>query len=198
MTVVDRICNNNEANYRKKVRQLVQSCKNSDLFLRMGEKKLVSTSGVQIHSIPHWPAMRLLWRVWNGPSSWGCTSLKTSPSLTPPCWPRRLKHASTSPTFWWEHGSHHLSCTLSTITVWYGSLPTSCLKILQPFVNPASKIISDPLPSLTGIIHTRLTRHPSHFLFGFCLATVVAFALLFMYISVSLLHLELCSKVYIP
>ncbi len=66
-TVVGLISNRDETNYRSEVSRLAGWCSDNNLSLNV---ELL------------WPSTVQLWREWAAPSSWVCTSQRTSPGLT--------------------------------------------------------------------------------------------------------------------
>ncbi len=132
------------------------------------------------------------WRLWReraAPSSWVCTSQRTSPGPTTlRHWPRKHNSVSTSSANSEEPVPRPPSCAPSTeatiesiltscITVWYGACNASCRKSLQWIVRAAEKIVGVSLspPSRTSTstrltpqspLHCRWSHPPAHNFFS--------------------------------
>ncbi len=141
------------------------------LWMWRRRRRLSLTSGECTLSMLLWPSTARLWRELAAPSSWVCTSQRTSPGLTTlRHWPRKHSRArARAPTL--------IMCTIesiltSCITVWYGACNASCRKSLQRIV----RAVGVSLPSLQDIYSTHLTRkalsiagdptHPTHSFFS--------------------------------
>ncbi len=80
-------------------------------------RRLLLTSGECTLSMLLWPSTVRLWREWAAPSSWGCTSQRTSPGLTTlRHWPRKHSSVSTSSANSEEPEPRPPSCAPSTET----------------------------------------------------------------------------------
>ncbi len=81
------------------------------LWMWRRRRRLLLTSGECTLSMLLWPSTVRLWREWAAPSSWVCTSQRTSPGLTTlRHWPRKHSSVSTSSSNWEEPepGLHHV------------------------------------------------------------------------------------------
>ncbi len=158
------------------------------LWMWRRRRRLLLTSGECTLCMILWPSTVRLWREWAAPSSWVCTSQRTSPGLTTlRHWPRKHSSVSTSSANWEEPEPWPPSCAPSTEAPSRASCLAASLcgmalathpaaSTLQRIVRAAEKIVGVSLPSLQDIYSTRLTRkalciagdptHPSHSFFS--------------------------------
>ncbi len=98
MTVVGLISNRDETNYRSEVSRLAGWCRDNNLSLNVEKTKEIVVDFRRVHT-QHAPLTinGRLWRERAAPSSWECTSQRTSPGLTTlRYWPRKHSSVSTS------------------------------------------------------------------------------------------------------
>ncbi len=178
-----------ETNYRSEVSRLAGWCSDNNLSLNVEKTKEIVVDFRRVHSL-HAPLTINggPCREWAAPSSWVCTSQRTSPGPTTlQHWPRKHNSVSTSSANSEEPEPRPPSCAPSTEApsraFWLaaslcGMAPAtrSCRKSLQRIVRAAEKIVGVSLPSLQDIYSTRLTRkalsiagdptHPTHSFFS--------------------------------
>ncbi len=87
-----------------------------------------------------WPSTARLWREWAAPSSWVCTSQRTSPGLTTPHhWPRKHSSVSTSFLNWEEPEPWPSSCAPSTEAPSRALWLAASLCGMEPATYPAAR-----------------------------------------------------------
>ncbi len=137
------------------------------LWMWRRRRRLLLTSGECTLSMLLWPST-WLWRERAAPSSWVCTSQRTSPGLTtlrtgqestaasllPP---QTQKSQSPDPHHVHLLQRHHREHPTSCITVWYGACNASCRKSLQRIVRAAEKIVG-----VSPTLPPGHLQHPSH------------------------------------
>ncbi len=139
-TVVGLISNRDETNYRSEVSRLAGWCRDNNLSLNVEKTKEIVVDFRRVHSLHDPLTINVrLWREWAAPSSWVCTSQRTSPGLTTlQHWPRKHSSVSTSSANSEEPEPRPPSCAPSTEAPSRASWLAASLCGMAPATRPAA------------------------------------------------------------